>query len=687
MITKQYFRDLWELARQEEGVPELSLRPATDRFLRNMAEEFGESVEVVFEPRKQRGAGHPDWRFHHKETLGTYGYVEAKPLDLEKYMDVTSYEEQVQKYLKLGHEVILTDGLEFVFYSPSEATTSRRVSLVSKPISLDALVNAEPERTLEPELRRFFKSPGFTSYSEQKLVMEAAKRARNMADEIRDLVSSPDGSGSDATENRLIAEMHELHGMVRNHHDPNLRDATVFADFVAQVLTFGLLYAHVTARSESDDPSVLYEKIGNFWSEDTPYEAYASRLRPFKAISRILQDSLDDYDNRSFGVWYDDCRRLLSHARLDYESEGRPSYHTLFEKFLDAFDSKMRFDYGAFYTPRELSEFVAGMAEAATELRFDSISLYDSENTLIDPCCGTGTFLEAMVSRIPEEAAKPRIVGFEILPAPYALAQYRLSMLSEDRLPPANTHVSLTNTLGNSLQEELPEEPNNAIAFEQYRAGELSRPPLMLVIGNPPCTDSSPRKSQAYFSEMRSLVDDFRPPPELRRARQNTQKQLNDDFVWFLRWSCGRLEASERGILALVLPSSFAEHVTYKYARKWLIEHCSDLWVLDLDEDGRRGIPSSSLFGTLQGRLLLVGTFSAERDERGAHRIGYANIIHMSTAEKREYLSEPREGTQYLEVFENFEVDRRSYRLRPSQSYDAETYAGFWPMYESQDPG
>lgn len=60
------------------ATPELSFRPALDDFLMQMSGFIDHKIERIFEPRQQGKYGRPDWLFSNKETMGIYGYVEAK---------------------------------------------------------------------------------------------------------------------------------------------------------------------------------------------------------------------------------------------------------------------------------------------------------------------------------------------------------------------------------------------------------------------------------------------------------------------------------------------------------------------------------------------------------------------------------------------------------------------------------
>ena len=133
-------------------------------------------------------------------------------------------------------------------------------------------------------------------------------------------------------------------------------------------------------------------------------------------------------------------------------------------------------------------------------------------------------------------------------------------------------------------------------------------------------------------------MEDFRPPVENRRGRQNIQKQINNPFVQFLRWSCEKLLASDNhSVLARIVPLSFLEAESYKYARKYLVEHFSNVWAIAIDTDARTGIRGDSIFMTMQGRAIIVLTRKYGEDNN-ASEINYADISRERRSEKEAIL-------------------------------------------------
>ena len=275
------------------------------------------------------------------------------------------------------------------------------------------------------------------------------------------------------------------------------------------------------------------------------------------------------------------------------------------------------------------------------------------------------------------------LCGFEILPAPYMLANYRMAIV-ERQYGRQNLEINvlLANTLSNCLLGE-DANPTSIEGRELIRANELSSRPIKLIIGNPPCSDSIRNNVSANFSRISELMDDFRPPVEDRRNRQNIQKQINNPFMQFARWSCEKLLSSEcHSVLAFVVPLSFLEAESYKYARKYLVEHFSHIWTVAVDTDARTGIRGDSLFYTMQGRAVILLT-RKYGDDATVHEINYVDMSRGRRAEKIAALE--ADIQTIMNSFETFPVTDAMYSFMPSRPFNQDLYARFWPI--SNDNG
>ena len=148
--------------------------------------------------------------------------------------------------------------------------------------------------------------------------------------------------------------------------------------------------------------------------------------------------------------------------------------------------------------------------------------LADPSVYVLDPCCGTGAYLVAVLRHIyaslqardgdalaaqeVQQAMRERVFGFEILPAPFVVAHLQIGMLLNTLHAPLNqgqrAGVYLTNAL---TGWETPTEPKTLLMFpelqrERDAADTVKRSrPILVILGNPPIPvlPESPSKKNA----------------------------------------------------------------------------------------------------------------------------------------------------------------------------------------------
>jgi predicted helicase len=117
-----------------------------------------------------------------------------------------------------------------------------------------------------------------------------------------------------------------------------------------------------------------------------------------------------------------------------------------YEPFLEAFDPELRKRLGVWYTPSEVVRFMVASVDRILreELELPD-GLADPNVYILDPCCGTGSYLIEVLDRIAttlrtkgvdalaaqeiKRAAMQRVFGFEILPAPFVVAHLQIGLL------------------------------------------------------------------------------------------------------------------------------------------------------------------------------------------------------------------------------------------------------------------
>lgn len=668
-----YLKDLDKIYRYgiQSGVitAELSYRPTLENLFKGLSTYISPHIDHVFEPCKQGESGRPDWLFFNKDTMGCYGYVEAKGYNPSQPLRQQSYVSQVQRYLYLGNTVILTDGIDFIMYEPNGNVQS--ISLCNKPIKRSEIT--VPFGDVLSFFQCFFKEESLRLISEKQLVSELSFRAKCLCKDIEDILSLSEDEAEDEAERQTIVSLNQLWKIAADSHDSTLKDNHNFASFVSQILAFGLLYAHRCLHTDGMTPKECYKQLRAFWTSRS-YKRESGRLVPFRKLLEALSAELQSPFSK-LGIWYDSTRRWLSCVKLTVKQVQAPDFHGLYETFLSKYDGKTRSDFGAWYTPMCLAEYVTRFVKAVSPLDLPERDLFSQPVKIIDPCCGTGTFLEAVFKNM-DLHPHSQIVGFEILPVPYALANYRISMLLSAEL--ADIEIVLTNTLSDctfkrmSIQGDVSEAVSSLFIKEQNKAKKFSSPPLTVILGNPPCSDSFSGRDEG--SVISRLMDDFRPPKPERKARSNTMKQVANESQMFLRWCLYKAEKSCPSIFAVIMPSAFASHDSYQSARQYLVKKVADLWVLPFDADTRAGHKSQNLFGTRQGRLLLVGIVKS--DSSGVGHIHYKSIINYTRKQKTDFFSAEinlEEGWQTLPLDDDLV-------FVPRHSINKDLYERFFPI-------
>lgn len=671
-IIEQYFQELKDFYTFNNSAglatAELSYRPYLDKFFSDLNIYINPTIQKIFEPRLQGKFGRPDWAFSDSQTMGIYGYVEAKGLSPMDSINDNEYKAQVSKYLKLGNPVLLTDGIEFIYYTVDGSIY--RFSLFTKPVNW---VNPEYNLDSLRYFREFFSKIGFQAVTEQTIISELSKRAQLLCEDLTELLNLDEDEAESESELNTIRTLKRLWDNASNNLDKSLSTDKTFAGFISQILAFGLLYAHRFVNDEIILPSQKYETLHCFWTHRM-YEKYSTLIEPFVHLFNALSEELNSKLSK-IGGWYDNTRRYLSFVKLSKKATEKPNFHQLYELFLTTYDKGTRTDFGAWYTPLFLANFITRLVQF--NIQVNPILQHYQYNpfVLIDPCCGTGTFLEAALENI-EIPEKSTLTGFEILPVPYALANYRLSLY--ELLGSISISVHLTNTLGDNTfskpNYDLKELDSVGLFFakEQIASYTLSQPPLTIIIGNPPCSDSSVTNSGKILNK---LMNDFRPP--IKKGRQNTQMQLSNEWIKFLRWGLYKAIESKPSVVAFILPSTFAENITFKYARKYLIEHSSELSVIEFDSDNRVESENQNVFNTLQGRLIILASFT---DDLASSYVRYKDISTLSRSEKIKFFSCPITSLDWRIVT----IDS-NFSLRPKEQYDIDLYSKFVPLTLDHD--
>ncbi len=286
-----------------------------------------------------------------------------------------------------------------------------------------------------------------------------------------------------------------------------------------------------------------------------------------------------------------------------------------YEPFLEAFDPDLRKALGVWYTPREVVYYqVRTVDRLLREELGCERGFADEKVVALDPCCGTGAYLieimrciaeqlesegiEALTGQALLDAATRRLVGFEILTAPFVIAQLQMFLiLSELGARPTAEHrpaVFLTNALtgwdgSEQLKLHFPElqaEYDAALAVK--RGGEI-----IVVMGNPPYN----RFAGVPLAEEADLVDHYKgirrdaegrqDGPSDLYTRYGIRKQLLDDlYIRFFRLAERCIgERAEHGIVSFISNYGFYSGRSHPIMRESLLRAFDSITIDCLNGD------------------------------------------------------------------------------------------------------
>lgn len=307
---RAYQREYNAAIRGGQHTAELSFRVPMHTLFTSIAHDLNPhgNFDIILEPKNQGRMGRPDWRIQDTVSLGVYGYIEGKGPSSEPF-DITPYQDQISRYLTLGHKLVITDGIDFVFCFTDTPTV---VSIIDKGrMGVSDWSRLPVNPLFRFYMEQFFSNPAPQRVDEEKLVELVAIRTRNLANDILAQADLTVEEALNDDERHVIALLDGLKELVYNHNDPVLRTGAIFSDFTAQVIMFCLLYAHRVLCTSDDSPAEKAEKIRAYAFNDI---VDGEALLPFRNLMVYLRDNAGD--GTFIGQWVDECIAFLSFVQM-----------------------------------------------------------------------------------------------------------------------------------------------------------------------------------------------------------------------------------------------------------------------------------------------------------------------------------------------------------------------------------
>ena len=438
-------------------------------------------------------------------------------------------------------------------------------------------------------------------------------------------------------------------------------DEAGFADMYAQTIAYGLLSARITdPERRSADDLAAHMRTNPFLKELLETFLHVGGRRGKAGGPEIDFDEL--------GV--SEVVELLDEANMDAvvrdfgdrNPQEDPVIH-FYEHFLAAYDKKQKVSRGVFYTPRPVVSYIVrsvdellrtelgladGLADTTTwaEIAMRHKSLKIPEGTpptqafvqILDPATGTGTFVVEVIDLIHNTmAAKwksqghrdkqiqalwndyvpkhllPRLHGYELLMAPYAIAHLKIGLKlyetgyrfgSKER-----ARIYLTNALAPKsdsgqlrLTGVLP-----ALAHEAEAVNEIKfKQRFTVLIGNPPYSDAS----QNLGPQFEGLIKSFRFYEGARireRGAIRFEHVINNDYAKFWGLCIGLVSKVPAGVIGLITSNSYLGGKSFRGVRDSMRRSSQLLRITNLHGAGwsgelaRAGIEDENVFAIQTG--------------------------------------------------------------------------------------
>lgn len=214
-----------------------------------------------------------------------------------------------------------------------------------------------------------------------------------------------------------------------------------------------------------------------------------------------------------------------------------------------------------------------------------------------------------------EQDLIPRLHGFELLMASYAMCHMKLDMmLTEMGYRPSGNPPRLSVYLTNSLEEG--ERVEQSLPFAKWVSDEAKGAntikrdqPIMCVIGNPPYSGHSSNKG----AWIEGLLGAYKwEPGGVQRLQERNPKWINDDYVKFIRFAEHMIEKNGEGIIGFITNHSYLDNPTFRGMRWHLLKSFDAIYIMDLHGNAKKkevspdGSPDKNVFDIQQGVALIV---------------------------------------------------------------------------------
>ncbi|MFT6670512.1 MAG: SAM-dependent methyltransferase [Afipia broomeae] len=666
-IAEEFFEAVRKVRALGAGTPETAYYPALSTLL----ERIGASLSPKVLPLSQlanTGAGSPDFGLFaasqlqkgepRKGQLPERGVIEVKGVDDASLF--TSTPTQLSKYFDAYRLVLVTNLRAFQLVGEDingQATRLEAFELAENPADFWALVKTPAASAKNVGL-------AFVEYLKRALTQNVAlvqpkDVAWFIASYARDALDRVEMAGELPALKTVRTALEDALGITFEGE----KGDHFFRSTLVQTLFYGLFSAWVIwARTVPRKPAQFDWRSAG-WSLHVPFiQTLFQQLTAPQHIKQLdLVEVLD---------WTGHTLNRIDAAEFLKRFDDGEAVQYFYEPFLKAFDPKLRKQFGVWYTPAEVVDYMVARVDYALREELGiADGLADERVYVLDPCCGTGGFVNAVLRRIRanlenhglgsaladrlRDAAKNRVFGFEIMPAPFVVAHMQAGItLAEMDAPLAGDSrpaIYLTNALTGWEPHTNKPLPFPELEAERASADAIKQAsPILVILGNPPYDGFAGISDNA---EERALSNAYR---QVKKVAPPQGQGLNELYVRFFRMAESRIaEKTGEGVISFISNYSWLDSLSCPGMRERYLDVFDSITVDCLNGDkyktGKKtpeGLPDPSIFSTPANPAgIQVGTAIAtlvrKKDHSPSETISYRDL--WGTA-KRETLTATAEA-------------------------------------------
>ena len=651
-IVEDYFAALRDVHRLGAGTDERSYYPAVDRLLKAIGADLKGPV-LCLSDLGNTGAGHPDFGLFAKSQLQRgaprkgqmpeRGVIEMKPVADDAWLKART--DQVTRYFEAYRLVIVTNLRDFLIVGEDangRAGKGESFRLAKDTASFWELVST-PRKSAERVGR------AFGEYLRRALTQSVALRepkhlAWFLASYARDALERVEAAGDLPALATVRSALEEALGM-KFEGD---KGEHFFRSTLVQTLFYGVFSSWVLWARQKPPPTGRFEWQKAIWHLNVPFVgalfqqlAAPQHLKPLELV-----ELLD---------WTEATLNRVVKEEFLQKFNNADAVQFFYEPFLEAFDPVLRKELGVWYTPSEVVTYMVARVDKALK---DDLGVADglaAENVyVLDPCCGTGAYVTAVLRRIDrtldekglgdlkgqmvKKAALQRVLGFEIMPAPFIVAHLQvgseLQRLGASLKDPERASVYLTNALTGWETTSSTPLLIPGLEEERKKAEQLKQEaPILVILGNPPYNGfagvvmkgEKTANENSAAREERDLSDAYR---KTVRVRKPEGQGLNDLYVRFFRMAERRIvDKTGRGIVCFISNYSWLDGLSFTGMRERYLDAFEAIRIDCLNGDKYKtgkttpdGRPDPSIFSTEHNREgIQVGTAIATLVRKEEH--------------------------------------------------------------------